>query len=328
MSNNGSVTSESSYAESKYLAYLEQKESTVQEETQQIYKICAKMGHLEMPDDSQLSSKEKQALADMLDAKAAMNLIPTLKEKVYEIEKAQSKLAMKEEKQKARNEKVLRCEMSKHVNQAMDVLNLLSQNKAVQNRLQIAKNGEAKPALTKEELEKLVAFVQQENKLLSVNQSLAGSNVIELSSAFGSKIFLLLTSSKEAVENLDVTYAELNDYYQKVLDSKLLTKIPFKALSTVKTNQGNKNSKSEQAVKSATNSKDVEKPKATDNNGKNVQNSKKKPQGNKKGNNRNGPRSNGEGGNVNSKNGGDRNNGRRKNNGNQQQMRSKREVSR
>ena len=106
---NGSVTSESTTGESKYLAFLEEKESSVLEDTQQINKTCSKIAQLELHDDSELSAKDKQALETMLDVKAALHLIPALKEKVNEVEKAQSKQHAKEEKQKSRNEKILRC---------------------------------------------------------------------------------------------------------------------------------------------------------------------------------------------------------------------------
>jgi len=292
---NCSVTSESTTSESKYLAYLEEKETSVLEDTQQINKTCSKIAHLELHDDSELSAEEKKALEVMLDVKAALNLIPSLKEKVSEVEKAQSKQQAKEEKQKSRNEKVLRCEMSAQVNVATDVLTLLASNKMVQSRLQIARNGEEKPALTKEEMEKLVAFVNQENKLMSGD--LKGADLVEMSRNFGSKIFMMLTGSKDAVDNIDVTYAQLNECYQKVLDSKLLTKIPFKALCP---SQG----ASEQPVKKMVNGN--EKPK--------VNGANKKQQGQKqKGNNPNGERA---------KNG----RGFPKKNG--QQARGKREVSR
>jgi len=291
---NGSVTSESTTSESKYLAYLEEKETSVLEDTQQINRTCSKIAHLELHDDSELSAEEKKALEVMLDVKAALNLIPSLKEKVSELEKAQSKQQAKEEKQKSRNEKVLRCEMSSQVNVATDVLTLLASNKMVQQRLQIAKNGEEKPALTKSEMEKLVAFVEQENKLMSGD--LKGADLVEMGRNFGSKIFMMLTCSKDNVDNLDVNYAQLNEYYQKVLDSKLLTKIPFKALCP---SQG----ASEQPVKKMTNGNGGEKPK--------VNGANKK----QKGNNPNGER-----------NGGKNGRGFPKKNG--QQARGKREVSR
>jgi len=293
------VTSESTTSESKYLAYLEEKETSVLEDTQQINKTCSKIAHLELHDDSELSAEEKKALEVMLDVKAALNLIPSLKEKVSEVEKAQSKQQAKEEKQKSRNEKVLRCEMSAQVNVATDVLTLLASNKMVQQRLQIARNGEEKPALTKSEMEKLVAFVEQENKLMSGN--LKGADLVEMGRNFGGKIFMMLTCSKDAVDKVDATYAQLNDCYQKVLDSKLLTKIPFKALCP---SQG----APEQPVKKMVNGNAGEKPK--------VNGANKKQQGQKlKGNNPNGDR-----------NGGKNGRGFPKKNG--QQARGKREVSR
>ena len=192
-----------------------------------------------------------------------------------------------------------RCETSAQVNVATDVLTLLAGNKMVQSRLQVAKNGEEKPALTKAEMEKLVAFVEQENKLLSAD--LKGADLVEMGRNFGSKVFMMLTGSKDTVANLDVTYAQLCGYYQKVLDSKLLTKIPHKALCP-KTSQGS----SERPAKKMANGNVDEQKK--------VNGTNKKQQGQKqKGNNLNGERG---------KNG----RGFAKKNG--QQARGKREVSR
>jgi len=208
-----------SEAKNPYVDLVEKKKRNVTKKIDKMNSLCYKIA-----EGKKISPEQEKSLDDLGETQSQLKIIDEVLTKYKDFEKFDEKDAAKAKKQKAKEEKKIKFEVANEVSTACMILNVVAENKLVQEDIVSESEG---PILSKEELDEVVNFVKSENKIkYGIDDSMNIVNFVELSANFGSKVYMMLNESKEKVVNSDITYATLNSHFKKLLDSSYFSSVP------------------------------------------------------------------------------------------------------
>ena len=203
-----------------YVDILEKKKRNITKKFDKMMNLCGKVAG-----GDKISYEQEKSLDDLGETQGQLKIIEEVLTKYKDFEKVDEKDAAKVKKQKAKEQKKIKFEVAKDVSTACMLLNIITENKLVQEDI-TSDNEDGCPILSKDELEEILKFVKNENKLKYGINSLEIVNLLDLSANFGSKVYMMLNDSKDTVANSDLTYAALNSHYQKILSSTYFSSVP------------------------------------------------------------------------------------------------------
>merc|ERR1712002_852939 len=203
-----------------YVDLLEKKKRNITKKVDKMMNLCCKVAG-----GVKISQDQEKSLDDLGETQSQLKVVEEVLTKYKDFEKVDEKDAAKVKKQKAKEQKKIKFEVAKDVSTACILLNVITENKLVQEDI-TSDNEDGCPILSKDELEEVVKFVKNENKLKYGINNMEIVNLLDLSANFGNKVYMMLNDSKDTVENSDLTYAALNSHYQKLLSSSYFSNIP------------------------------------------------------------------------------------------------------
>jgi len=208
-----------SESKNPYVDLVEKKKRNVTKKIDKMNSLCCKIA-----EGKKVSPEQEKSLDDLGETQSQLKIIDEVLTKYKDFEKVDEKDAAKAKKQKAKEEKKIKFEVSNDVSTACMILNVVAENKLVQEDITSDSEG---PILSKDELNEVVNFVKNENKIkYGIDDSMNIVNFVELSANFGSKVYMMLNESKENVVNSEVSYATLNGYFKKLLASSYFSSVP------------------------------------------------------------------------------------------------------
>jgi len=202
-----------------YVDLVEKKKRNVTKKIDKMNGLCCKIA-----EGKKISPEQEKSLDDLGETQSQLKIIDEVLTKYKDFEKFDEKDAAKVKKQKAKEEKKIKFEVANDVSTACMILNVVAENKLVQEDITSDSEG---PILSKDELNEVVSFVKSENKVkYGIDDGMNIVNFVELSANFGSKVYMMLNESKENVANSDITYTTLKGYFNKLLASSYFSSVP------------------------------------------------------------------------------------------------------